>query len=449
MTKRQLSLNAFLHDTGHHEAAWRHPDSSAERVNDVAWYTRQAQLAEEGKLDAIFFADGPGLFSKTPHRAVGQLEPITLLAAIAAQTSRIGLIATASTTYHEPYNLARLFGTLDHVSGGRAGWNIVTTFSEAAARNFGHDRVEPHDVRYARAQEFIDVVTRLWDSWEDDAVDVDREAGTFYDPAKVHAIDYVGRYLRVAGPLNQPRTPQGRPVYIQAGSSNQGRAFAARNAEAIFTAHQTIGDAQAFYRDIKQRAATFGRNPDHVKVLPGLSPFIADTEAEAKELQESFNRLTVPAYGIAQLESMTGVSVGHLELDKTVPLEVFGSAGTVLDNDRSRLQVVANIVERDRPTLRELLHRLAGGRGHNVAVGTPTQIADTIQTWFTEGAADGFNIMPPLYPQLLEAFTEQVVPILQDRGLFRTEYTGSTLREHYGLPRPESIYAEGAAVATA
>jgi FMN-dependent oxidoreductase (nitrilotriacetate monooxygenase family) len=261
----------------------------------------------------------------------------------------------------------------------------------------------------------------------------------------VHAIEHVGRHYQVEGALTAPRSAQGRPVYVQAGSSNEGRAFAARNAEAIFTAHQTIEDAQAFYADIKSRAARLGRNPDHVKVLPGISPFLGDTEAEARELQEYVNSLTVPAYGRAQLATLAGVSLDDLDLDEKVPASLFGGAGDVLDNNRSRLQVVANIVQRDQPTLRQLLHRLAGARGHNVVAGTPTQVADIITAWFQGGAADGFNVMPPLYPQLLDAFTDQVVPILQDRGLFRTEYVGGTLREHYGLPRPASIYAEGTA----
>ena len=257
----------------------------------------------------------------------------------------------------------------------------------------------------------------------------------------MHAIDHAGHHLKVKGPFSAPRPPQGRPVYVQAGSSNEGRTFAARNAEAIFTAHQTLADAQAFYRDIKAKASGLGRNPEHVKVLPGISPFVADSAQEAEELYRHFNELTVPEYGLQALEGMAGVSLRHLQLDERVPLEVFGRAGSVLDNNRSRRQVVANIVERDRPTLRELLHRLAGGRGHNVVHGTPVQIADTIETWFTQEAADGFNVMPPLYPQLLDAFTEKVVPILQERGLFRTEYAGSTLRDHYGLPRPASQYA--------
>jgi FMN-dependent oxidoreductase (nitrilotriacetate monooxygenase family) len=438
---RTLSLNAFLHDTGHHEASWRQPESSAERTFDVAFYQELARKAEAAKLDAIFFADIPAQIANSPHRASHGLEPLTLLAAIAGATTRLGLIATASTTFNEPYNLARAFSSVDHISGGRAGWNIVTTYNQAAALNFGRDDVPPDDERYARAQEFVDVVTKLWDSWEDDAILVDRDSGSFYDPAKVHTIDHAGRYFKVQGPLTAPRSPQGRPVYVQAGSSNTGRAFAARNAEAIFTAHQTLGDAQAFYSDIKTRAQGLGRRPEHVLVLPGISPFIADTEREAEDLYHYFNSLTVPAYGLAQLEKLVGVSVRGLELDEPVPVEIFGRAGNVLDNNRSRKQVVANIVEREQPTLRELLHRLAGGRGHNVVHGTPVQIADTIQLWFENGAADGFNVMPPAYPFLLDEFTSKVVPILQERGLFRTEYDGSTLRDHYGLPRPDSGYA--------
>lgn len=442
---RKLSLNAFLHDTGHHEASWRHPESASERVFDIDFYVEQAQRAEAAKLDGVFFADIPGLWAATPYRPTAHLEPITRLSAIAARTQRIGLIATASSTFYEPYNLARLFSSLDILSGGRAGWNIVTTQSEQVARNFSLTALPSPEERYARAQEFVDVVTKLWDSWEDDAVLNDRDSGRFFDPDKVHQIGHHGRYFQVEGALAAPRSPQGRPVLVQAGSSNQGRAFAARNAEAIFTAHQTLADAQAFYSDIKSRAATFGREPDHIKILPGISPFIADTEAEARELQDYVNSLTVPVYGLAQLEGFGGISLHHLELDEVVPLEVFGDAGHVLDNDRSRLQVVANIVERERPTLRQLLHRLAGARGHNVVAGTPVQVADIITEWFQDGAADGFNVMPPLYPQLLDAFTSGVVPILQERGLFRADYEGTTLRDHFGLPRPDSVYATGAA----
>ncbi|GGN96203.1 LLM class flavin-dependent oxidoreductase [Nocardia rhizosphaerihabitans] len=438
---RQLSLNAFIYPSGHHEAAWRHPDSRPERIYDVTYYQEIGRTAEAAKLDAVFFADGPALRTDVRHNAAPGLEPITLLTAIAAATTHLGLIATASTTYYEPYNLARLFSSLDHISGGRAGWNIVTTGTDLAAANFGLDRHPDHAERYARAREFVDAVVALWDSWEDDAILLDRAAGIYADPDKIHPIDFVGEHLRVRGPFNAARTPQGHPVLVQAGASNEGRAFAGKYAEAIFTAHQRLSDAQTFYADIKAKAAEYGRDADEVKILPGISPFIADTEAAALRLEREFNELTVPEYGIKQLESITGTSLRALALDEPVPVEVFAGAGDVTDNARSRLQVVAGIVERERPTLRGLLHRLAGARGHRVFAGTPEQVADTIEEWFTQGAADGFNVMPPYYPGGLEVFTETVVPILQERGLFRTEYTGTTLRDHFGLARPRSRFA--------
>ncbi|WP_043650240.1 LLM class flavin-dependent oxidoreductase [Nocardia thailandica] len=433
---RQLSLNAFIYPAGHHEAAWRHPDTGTDRIYDVRYYQEIGRTAEAATFDAVFFADGPALRTDVRHTAAPGLEPITLLTAIASATTHLGLVATASTTYYEPYNLARLFSSLDHISGGRAGWNIVTTGTDLAAANFGLDKHPDHAERYARAREFVEAVVALWNSWEDDAIVLDRAAGIYADPDKIHPIDFAGEHLRVRGPFNSARTPQGHPVLVQAGASNDGRAFAGRYAEAIFTAHQRLSDAQAFYADIKSRAARFGRDPEHVKILPGISPFIADTEAAARKLEQEFNELTVPEFGLSQLESITGTSLRHLPLDEPIPLEVFAGAGDVTDNAKSRLQVVAGIVERERPTVRGLLHRLAGARGHRVFAGTPEQVADTIEEWFTQGAADGFNVMPPWYPGGLEVFTSTVVPILRERGLFRTEYTGTTLRDHLGLPRP-------------
>ncbi|WP_330253842.1 LLM class flavin-dependent oxidoreductase [Nocardia sp. NBC_00565] len=444
---RQLSLNAFIYPSGHHEAAWRHPQSRPDRIYDVAYYQEIGRTAEAAKLDAVFFADGPALRTNVKHNAASGLEPITLLTAIATATTHLGLIATASTTYYEPYNLARLFSTLDHISGGRAGWNIVTTGTDLAAANFGLAAHPDHATRYARAREFVDAVVALWNSWEDDAILLDRAAGVYADTDKIHPIDFVGEYLSVRGPFNAPRTPQGHPVLVQAGASNDGRAFAGKYAEAIFTAHQRLEDAQAFYADIKAKAREFGRTAEHVKILPGISPFIADTEAGAKRLEREFNELTVPEYGLKQLEAIAGQSLRRLPLDEPVPLELFNDAGDVTDNGQSRRQVVAGIVQRERPTVRGLLHRLAGARGHRVFAGTPEQVADTIEEWFRNGAADGFNVMPPYYPGGLEVFAEQVVPILQQRGLFRTEYTGTTLRDHFGLPRPESRFTPRPALA--
>ena len=438
---RRLSLNAFIYPTGHHEAAWRHPDSRPESVYDVRYFQDIGRTAEAAKLDGVFLADGPALRTDVRHNATYGLEPITLLTAIASVTTHLGLIATASTTYYEPYNLARLFSSLDHISGGRAGWNIVTTGTDKAAANFGLDAHPDHAQRYERAREFVDAVVKLWDSWEDDALVVDKETGVYADVAKIHEINYSGEHVKVRGPFGAARSPQGYPVLVQAGSSNDGRSFAGQHAEAIFTAHQRLSDAQVFYKDIQNRAAEFGRNPDHVKMLPGISPFIADTEEQAHALEREFNELTIPEYGLAQLESIIGKSLRHVELDAPVPQDLFDDAGDVADNKASRLQVVAGIVQREKPTVRGLLHRLAGARGHRVFAGTPEQVADTIEEWFTQGAADGFNVMPPQYPQGLETFTTQVVPILQERGLFRTEYAGTTLRDHFGLPRPASQYA--------
>jgi FMN-dependent oxidoreductase (nitrilotriacetate monooxygenase family) len=438
--QRQLALNLFIYPGGHHEAAWRHKDSATDRILDVTYYQELAQRAEASKFDAIFFADGPALADNVRYAQRFRFEPITWLAAIAAVTSNIGLIATASTTYTEPYNLARLFASLDHLSGGRAGWNIVTTSTAQAAQNFGLPEHPPHSERYERAREFLDVVTRLWDSWEDDALINDPVSGVFADTSKIHAIDHIGKHLRVRGPLNISRPPQGRPVYVQAGSSNDGRAFAARFAEAIFTAHQTLASAQEFYADIKRQARAFDRSPDQVKILPGISPFIASTQAEADRLQYEFNELIQPEYSLTQLRQMIGLDLSGFDLDGPFPRHLIDTGGA--RGVASRFKLVVDIVDREQPTIRQLVQRLAGARGHWVIAGPPEKIADNIQTWFENGAADGFNVMPPWLPGGFDLFTAHVVPILRKRGLFRTEYSGKTLREHYGLNRPASVFAD-------
>ncbi|MFK4633217.1 FMN-dependent oxidoreductase (nitrilotriacetate monooxygenase family) [Bradyrhizobium elkanii] len=297
----------------------------------------------------------------------------------------------------------------------------------------------PHHERYERAREYLDVITRLWDSWEDDAVVNDPASGIFADTGKIHPIDHVGKHFRVRGPLNISRTPQGRPVYVQAGSSDDGRAFAARFAEAIFTAHQTLASAQEFYADIKRQARGFDRSPDQVKVLPGISPFIASTQAEADRLQDEFNELIQPEYSLTQLRQMIGLDLSGFDLDGPFPRHLIdtGSARGVA----SRFKLVVDIVDREQPTIRQLVQRLAGARGHWVIAGPPEKIADNIQTWFENGAADGFNVMPPWLSGGFDIFAEQVVPILRKRGLFRDEYSGTTLRDHYGLSRPQSVFS--------
>jgi FMN-dependent oxidoreductase (nitrilotriacetate monooxygenase family) len=432
MTKK-LHLNAFLMGTGHHEAAWRHPDSRPEDTLDAQHYIRLAQIAERGKLDSIFFADGLAVGRNIRYGSQNHLEPITLLAAISVLTERIGLIATASTTYHEPFQLARKFASLDHISGGRAGWNIVTSAGADEALNFNLDKRPDHADRYARATEFVEVVQRLWDSWDDDARILDKERGYYADADLIAPIDHTGEHFQVRGPLNVPRPIQGHPLLVQAGSSEAGKQYAARFAEAVFTAQQTLAEAQEFYADLKSRATQFGRRPEDIIVLPGICAVLGGTEAEAKAKEAEINALISPEYGVDQLSRMLELDISGYPLDGPLP-ELPGE--DAINGHKSRFSLVTGLARRENLTIRQLIERLAGGRGHRVFAGTPDQVADQIDLWFHSGAADGFNVMPPLLPGGLEDFVEQVVPELQRRGLFRSEYDGTTLREHYGLARP-------------
>ncbi|UVJ40798.1 LLM class flavin-dependent oxidoreductase [Arthrobacter sp. CJ23] len=442
--QRILHLNAFLMSTGHHEASWRLPESDPRASTKVAHYQHLARTAERGKLDSIFFADSPVLFGDAGRRPVGKLEPTVLLTAIAAATERIGLIATASTTYNDPFNLARRFASVDWVSGGRAGWNVVTTAGPDAARNFGVDDQPAHAVRYERAAEFIDVAQKLWDSWEDDAVLADKAGGVWGDAERIRAVEHEGKHFRVRGPLNVPRSPQGHPLIVQAGSSEDGKNLAARYAEAVFTAHQTLADAQAFYKDLKARTAAAGRDPESIKILPGIVPVIGATEAEALKLERELDELIKPEYARIELARTLRVDPGDLPLDRQLPADL--PTEDQIEGAKSRYTLVVELARREQLTVRQLIGRLGGGRGHRTFSGTPEQVADAIQDWFHAGAADGFNIMPPVLPSGLEVFVDQVVPILQHRGLFRTEYTASTLRGHYGLARPANRYAAAPAL---
>jgi FMN-dependent oxidoreductase (nitrilotriacetate monooxygenase family) len=438
--KRQLHLNLFIHGRGHHEASWRHGASSPLPLTDIRYYQDLAQRAEAALFDSIFFADQLALGGDVAQAPRTWLEPITILAALAGATSRIGLIATASTTYTEPFNLARQFASIDHISNGRAAWNIVTSWLAAAAENYGGAGQVAHADRYARGEEFMAVVKALWDSWAADAVIDDQATGAYARLGRIRSINHRGDFYRVAGPLNMPRCPQGRPVLVQAGSSDTGRRFAARHADAVFTAHMARATAQEFYADLKALAAADGRRPDEVLILPGLSAMIAGTEAEAERLAREVNELTDPEVGRKRLSGrFGGYDFSHLPLERPLSPADFPDPASV-EAARSRTEVILNLVKRDQPTLRQLLGYLAGARGHFVTAGTPEQVADLIQDWFTNGAADGFNIMPPLLPAQLEAFSTEVIPILQRRGLFRTEYSGTTLRGHYGLPLPASVF---------
>ncbi|GAA4604454.1 FMN-dependent oxidoreductase (nitrilotriacetate monooxygenase family) [Actinoplanes octamycinicus] len=431
---RQLHFNLFLHDTGHHEASWRLPESDPHANLSLAAHQHLARVAEDAKFDSVFLADGPALFSEPGRRPSGKLEPTVLLAALAVTTSRIGLIATASTSYNDPYNLARRFASLDHLSGGRAGWNIVTTAGEAAARNFGLQDQPLHRSRYDRADEFLEVSTKLWDSWADDAILADKESGIHADGDRIRAIGHHGVHFRVEGPLNVPRSPQAHPLLVQAGSSEDGKDFAAKWAEAVFTAQPTLAESQAFYADLKRRVVAAGRDPEQVVILPGIVPVIGDTEAEARELDAELERLISPEHALAQLATILRIDRERLRLDEPLPADLPDE--DEIEGMKSRYTLIVNWGRRENLTVRQLIGKLGGGRGHRTFTGTPVQIADTIQHYFENGAADGFNIMPAVLPSGIEAFATKVVPILQERGLFRTEYTGTTLREHYGLPRP-------------
>jgi FMN-dependent oxidoreductase (nitrilotriacetate monooxygenase family) len=436
---RQLHLNLFIHGRGHHEAAWRHSTASRLPLTDIRYYTDLAQRAERSLFDSVFLADTLAVGDDVTRAPRSWLEPITVLAALAGATSRIGLIATCSTTYTEPFNLARQFASLDHISGGRVGWNIVTTWLATASGNYGAQAPLSHTERYERAEEYMEVVTGLWDSWSDDAVLDDRSSGEYARPGAIRPLNHLGKYYRVTGPLNIPRGPQGRPVFVQAGSSDTGRRFAARHAEAVFTAQMEKGTAKDFYAELKKLAVSEGRAPEQILMLPGLSPVIGSTEAEAQRIARELNDLADPEVGRKRLSGRFG---GHdfsrLELDDVLSPDDFPDPAEV-QAARSRTEVIVSLVRRERPTLRQLLGYLAGARGHYVTAGTPEQIADLIEDWFRDGAADGFNVMPPVLPAMLEVFASEVIPLLQARGLFRTSYAGETLRAHFGLTRPGVI----------
>lgn len=435
--RRMMKLGAFVHETGQHVAAWRHPGAYTGSGVDFAQAVDVARTAERGKFDLLFLADGAAVSTFGSEEARGRMgkvvkfEPITLLSALAAVTHHLGLVATASTTYTEPYTLARQFASLDQISGGRAGWNLVTSNNEAEAFNFSRTEHVPHTDRYERAVEFAEVVRALWDSWDDDAFIRDTVSGKFFDPAKLHTLNHHGRHFSVRGPLNVARSPQGRPVLVQAGASDTGRELAARTAELVFTAQTTFEQGTEFYGDVRSRLARYGRSADAVKIMPGFYPVVGRTESEAREKFEILQSLIHPSVGVAVLEQTIGVrDLDQYPLDGPVP-DVTDTNGPL-----SRQRLLLDAARRDNLTLRELCLLNAGPRGHLMAIGTPTQIADVMEQWFCNGAADGFNVMPAWLPGSLTDFVDLVIPELQRRQLFRTEYEGMTLRDNLGLPRP-------------
>jgi N-acetyl-S-(2-succino)cysteine monooxygenase len=425
----QMHLGVFMLGTGHHVAGWRLKEAQAGAEN-FELIEQIAQTAERGKFDLIFFADALNTGPKVHPSVMVRLEPLTLLAALAMRTSRIGLAATASSTYSDPYNLARMFATIDHLSGGRAAWNVVTGAFPEAAGNFGHANHPPHDLRYAIATEFVKVVKGLWDSWEDGAIVMDKASGQFADIFKMHELNHKGEYFSVKGPLNVSRPPQGYPVIIQAGASDAGRDLASSIGEVIFAVQQEMGVAKAFADDLRARAAKAGRDPASMKIMPGVCPVIGSSEADAKAKLAALGEFSDPVSALKVLSERLGQDLSSYPLDGPVPTL---PQSTVMQGHAVALSALA---KKHNMTLRELRDYAASAMGHRLLLGTPEQIADGLEEWFVAGAADGFNIMPPWFPGAFDDFVDLVVPILQKRGLFRTEYTGHTLRDHLGLPRP-------------
>lgn len=437
--RKQMSIGMNILGLGGHSAAWRSGETPASALLGVDYFTEIARISERGTLDAIFLADGPALAGDVAGAPAGRLEPTLLLAAVALATSRIGVIATASSTYNDPYNLARRLASLDHISGGRAAWNVVTTAGDLAARNFGLAGAPLHGDRYGRAAEFIEVANKLWDSWEDGAIVDDPQAGVFADSGKVHPIEHEGEHFSVHGPLNLPRSPQGRPVLVQAGSSEGGKALGSRYADAIFTTQTTLPDARDFYAEMKWRAAAWGRDPQQLLIMPGISTVIGSTEAEARARCDRLDAWLGEQGLAGQVAQRLGIPFAELDLDAELPWDRIGKSTGLQGASHGFFEAQINLARRERLTVRQLGRRIRSG--HRLLVGTPEQLADSMEAWFRGGAADGFNIMPDVFPSGARDFVDEVVPLLRRRGIFRHEYSGSTLREHLGLARPGSQYA--------
>ena len=435
--KRMMRLGAFVHETGQHVAAWRHPEAHMQSGTSFAEMVENAQLAERGKFDLLFLADTAAVNLEGSDDVRGRMgevvkfEPMTILSALAAVTKNLGLVATSTTTFNEPYTLARQFASLDQISGGRSGWNLVTSNNEQDALNYSRDEHLSHADRYDRAIEFAEVVSGLWDSWDEDAFIRDKESGISFDTTKMHVLNHKGKHFQVRGPLNVACSPQGRPVLVQAGASGTGRDVAARIAELVFTASSTFEQAKEFYGDVRNRIPRFGRSQDQVLVMPGFYPVVAPTLSEAQEKYDYLQSLIPVPVGISILEHTIGVhGLDKLPLDGPVP-EMADTNGPL-----SRQRLLLEQAKRDNLTFWELCLANAGPRGHVLSIGTPSQVADEMEHWFKDGAADGFNVMPAWNPGSLKDFVDLVIPELQRRGLFRTEYEATTLRGNLGLPRP-------------
>jgi FMN-dependent oxidoreductase (nitrilotriacetate monooxygenase family) len=430
-SKRQMRLGVFVLGTGNHSAGWRHEGAAA---SNSSWpvMLEIARTAERGKFDLLFISDSLAMDMEDHPSFVSRFEPLTLLSALSAVTRHVGLGATLSTSFAQPFHAARSFASLDVLSEGRAAWNVVTSSGSAAALNFSREQHMEHDLRYEVAEEFVDVVRGLWDTWEDGAMVADRNTGRFLHPGKVRLLNHKGRFFAVKGPLNIERSPQGHPVIIQAGGSPPGQELAARTADVVFSVVQELGAAKAAYAAVKERVARHGRSPDHVHVLPGVMTIIGRTDAEAKDkLSRLQDRLT-STNAMALVSQRIGHDISAYPLDGPVP----DFPQTQVSQSFSR--VLLDMARRENMTLRDLYNVTAAARGHWVIYGTARKIADTLEQWFVERAADGFNLLPAFFPGEFDQFVDEVVPELQRRGLFRREYEGKTLRHHLGLPRPEN-----------
>lgn len=433
-TARKLALGLFLHSAGYHTAGWRQVSARSD-TEDIHYLAELCRLAERGKFQLAFVADGLSTSRHASPSVAARLEPLTLLSAVAMETKHIGLAATVSTTYSEPYITARQLASLDHISGGRAGWNIVTSSSAAAALNFGTDKLPNPEDRYARGEEFVDVVCGLWDSWEADAFLRDKATGRYFDAAKLHTLNHQGAHFSVTGPLNVSRTPQGRPVLIQAGASGPGQALAARVADVVFTAQPELQEARSFYTGIKERAQReHGRAGNSIVVMPGIVPFIGRTRQEAFDLYESLQDKLDIQRAQAALAERFGQDISALSLDDPVPDSL------VQSHLSSRVNLLKHLADRRQLTLRGLYRVMAGTNGHLPVIGTAADVADHMQAWFETGAADGFNVMPPYFPGALEDFVDGVIPLLQARGIFHKDYADGGLRQNLGLAPPENRY---------
>lgn len=451
-TQRQMHLGWLMSPYGAHPASWLDSEGPIDADLNIGQYMRMAQVAERGKLDFIFQADAPACrdgnlqaLSRAP-RFMNIWEPATLLAALAGATTHIGLGGTASTSYYEPYNIARIFGSLDHLSRGRAAWNVVTSAHPSTGWNFGVEGLEPHALRYERAVEFLQVVLALWDSWDDDAFMRDRESGRFFDPDKLHYLHHKGKHFKVRGPLNMARTPQGRPVIIQAGGSEPGKELAAETADVVFGPAGTIEKSRAFIQDVKGRMARYDRQPECLAILPGFNVTIGRTQAEAEDKYAALQARIHPDVGRELLsDDLEGIDLSQIPVDAPVPLEMLPKSA---NGHKAYFDALIEAATKEKLSLRQLYERHVSRSGTRIA-GTPTQIADKMEEWFSADAADGFMLTFTSIPNGLEEFVTLVVPELQRRGLFRKEYEGRTLRDHLGIPRPESRYASKAVPAQA